>query len=266
MRQSKCLSAYKLSFCKAGSFVQTSLDKSNHNSRDYSKYTYSTPVKPKMISTLVCDDNKSPYSEFEVNQFLSCIIQLKDHISYMNILFGNLLEKMYLFQENLQGSFVNKVPMENIIEEVDVSMSSIWEMIHEAFNRNTDAIEKFANITGREFGESFATRASEKHIGSFAKSTEKTYKKAYLEKLKQISRIRKDKKKYEESKEDSLDYNIKEYKILKQENKYLKGVINTLKSKNSQKGNENDELEDQCISHRKNRKLTEELKNHIAQL
>jgi len=179
---------------KYSHMFKTTINEEN-SLRDYIKYTYSTPVKSKYAQPIFSPTNNT-YTNQEISQFLSCIIQLKDHISYINILLKNLLE-----EQDMQ--------------------ESIEDVLKEALYKNTQVIEKFANVTGRV----------KKHKSSEKRSV--VERDEYLEKVKEISRQRVYAESMKEDSKESLDEN--EYKILKQEIKYLKGVVNKMKKESTSK-------------------------------
>ena len=123
-----------------------------------SKYTYSSPSKTKLSQYYVVEnDPKSSYTDKEVSCFLSCIIQLKDHINYINILAMNLLEALSLMKTDLNGKFneyihkdFNQEKIENDKFEFDARFKSILNILDESLYKNTEAITQFSVITGCE--------------------------------------------------------------------------------------------------------------------
>eukprot|EP00826_Nyctotherus_ovalis_P039971 TRINITY_DN3884_c0_g4_i2.p1 TRINITY_DN3884_c0_g4~~TRINITY_DN3884_c0_g4_i2.p1 ORF type:complete len:161 (-),score=46.99 TRINITY_DN3884_c0_g4_i2:18-500(-) len=132
MKKSKYSSIYKATLTEDKALNHFSIDTST---RDYAKCTYSTPVKTKYSQPFVSPgSNTFSYADYEVSQLLSCVIQLKEHVSYVNIVLRNALQEF--------------CSMESCVQEA--TFASLSGLIKEALSKNTHMIEKFASVTGHE--------------------------------------------------------------------------------------------------------------------
>eukprot|EP00826_Nyctotherus_ovalis_P056597 TRINITY_DN7675_c0_g1_i5.p1 TRINITY_DN7675_c0_g1~~TRINITY_DN7675_c0_g1_i5.p1 ORF type:complete len:240 (-),score=62.15 TRINITY_DN7675_c0_g1_i5:1512-2231(-) len=121
------LTVYEKALLKHNSFYQPSRkspDRCQHTSPSRSKYNL----------CLVEDTAKFSYTDREVSCFLSCIVQLKDHVNYINVLMESILEALRVVKAELKEAKLEVI--ENLLEE--------------AVCRNIDVITGFSVITGNE--------------------------------------------------------------------------------------------------------------------
>ncbi len=135
---------------------------SGKKSKEPPKPTYTTPStakgsKAKLDPSPAPEEPASSYTDLEVSRYLSCIIQLKDHINYLNILMDNVLDALDHFRIELNTKFTEYKTVRQAYErydgdrfDFDMRLKSMIKVLEEALYKNTDAITQFANITGHQ--------------------------------------------------------------------------------------------------------------------
>eukprot|EP00826_Nyctotherus_ovalis_P047492 TRINITY_DN5465_c0_g4_i2.p1 TRINITY_DN5465_c0_g4~~TRINITY_DN5465_c0_g4_i2.p1 ORF type:complete len:248 (+),score=50.06 TRINITY_DN5465_c0_g4_i2:71-814(+) len=165
---------------------------------------YTTPSRQKLQS----EAKSKPTDANKANsRYISCVIQLRDHIGYISILLTNVIARLrtYTSSWNEEGcsTFEGLVSERAKVERV---VSEAVRKLQEALYKNSDTIGQFSNV-----------------IGEISSGSGKA--KQYKDKLKEISEMKKDKK------EDALvgDKSNTELEVLAEENFILKSEVQKLK-------------------------------------
>jgi len=134
------------------------------------------------------------------SRYISCIIQLKDHISYIDIFLTNVSAKINLFKNSLSDGLFSYERLLNAKLEFDTLTAELIKELKKALYKNNDTIEKFSHI-----------------IRDISNTSGKS--KDYKEKLRETSIV----------KEDEVLREGKRIMKLTKENTELKSGINELK-------------------------------------
>jgi len=216
---------------------QTDIKKTNENL---------TPSKQKKYGVNISPDSQNgeeeikscSYTDQEVSKYLSCIIQLKDHINYLNILMDNIIDALDRFRidfntklNEYKSGLPNGEKIDNDRFEYDMRIKAVLKVIDEALYKNTDAITQFANITGHDTSRPVALiKQKMKHTQPAKMQSETKFNMSNTKKFSQIydENVASDEEFQEFDK--SVKASMDELKILKQENKYLKSELKKFKT------------------------------------